>query len=526
MVGIRGIEGTEGFKKALLEKYGEGYDVGGVYKGRDIQIRLTHECGKEWEIKPTTMYYSKNSILCPECNSLNNKLKRYIGNFYKKYDSNEFELVEETFKGLEYPVEVIHRRCGRKITRVGSVHLLDKNGNNNMCMKCVKNEEILTYIEQFLNYQEFEYDSGTISKIKLKHLECKRTFGMNRVGVKGEDCKINCPECGEDEKKKGIEIEREKINLRIRKIKEYQNLEGKKFGLLTALEDVGVHRTTESRMWKCRCDCGEIIETQSTSLRSGHTKSCGCRGRELIEFKRKGKVYKRTDLTGNRYGKLVVKGVVEHKRDPKKTLWIAECDCGGNRVTTYGVFEQNNAKSCGCTRVVDETGNKYGMLTPIKYEEDFSKQKGYTYWRCKCDCGGETIKNIASLRTGGTVSCGCLTMSIGEFMIKEELEKHGVKYKSEYSFRDLRHVNPLRFDVALVGKNGRVKHLIEFDGEQHYKEVDFFNSDLELIQYRDKLKDDYCRDNNIPLTRIPYTERENIPKIIEKLLNNDNGYNN
>lgn len=29
------------------------------------------------------------------------------------------------------------------------------------------------------------------------------------------------------------------------------------------------------------------------------------------------------------------------------------------------------------------------------------------YWKCKCDCGNETIVLGTSLRTGITKSCGC-----------------------------------------------------------------------------------------------------------------------
>lgn len=31
------------------------------------------------------------------------------------------------------------------------------------------------------------------------------------------------------------------------------------------------------RMWECRCDCGGTLVVKATSLKSGNTKSCGCR---------------------------------------------------------------------------------------------------------------------------------------------------------------------------------------------------------------------------------------------------------
>lgn len=48
-----------------------------------------------------------------------------------------------------------------------------------------------------------------------------------------------------------------------------------KYGWLTVLEYAG---TTPGggAQWKCECDCGNVITVRAESLRSGHTKSCGC----------------------------------------------------------------------------------------------------------------------------------------------------------------------------------------------------------------------------------------------------------
>ena len=52
--------------------------------------------------------------------------------------------------------------------------------------------------------------------------------------------------------------------------------------------------------------------------------------------------------------------------------------------------------------------------------------------------------------------------------------------------------------------------MIEFDGEQHYKEVSQWRTSLETIKRRDKEKNEYALSHNIPLVRIPYWERDNI----------------
>lgn len=61
-------------------------------------------------------------------------------------------------------------------------------------------------------------------------------------------------------------------------------------------------------------------------------------------------------------------------------------------------------------------GEKYGYLTVIGIDR-IVKGKG-TYWKCKCDCGNETVVIGQHLRNGHTKSCGCY----GKFMAMKNLE--------------------------------------------------------------------------------------------------------
>ena len=69
-------------------------------------------------------------------------------------------------------------------------------------------------------------------------------------------------------------------------------------------------------------------------------------------------------------------------------------------------------KSCGCLGhppLKDFIGKRFGQLTVIAYEE---KRAGMHRWRCKCDCGNETVVGQTLLQTGKTKSCGCLQKQI------------------------------------------------------------------------------------------------------------------
>ena len=104
-------------------------------------------------------------------------------------------------------------------------------------------------------------------------------------------------------------------------------------------------------------------------------------------------------------------------------------------------------------------------------------------------------------------------MSKGEIKIEELLIKNNLKYKPQFYFKDLKHKGYLRFDYGILDENDNLKYLIEYNGEQHYKYIDFMHKtqeNFELSKTKDQLKIDYCDKNNIPLCIIRYDEDVNI----------------
>ena len=49
------------------------------------------------------------------------------------------------------------------------------------------------------------------------------------------------------------------------------------------------------------------------------------------------------------------------------------------------------------------TGQRFGRLTVIEPAPNMGKR---TAWRCRCDCGRETVVTTGRLRSGKTASCG------------------------------------------------------------------------------------------------------------------------
>lgn len=55
-----------------------------------------------------------------------------------------------------------------------------------------------------------------------------------------------------------------------------QNLEGKRFGRLTAVSPTEKRESTGCVKWLCKCDCGRETIVSVNALNMGNTKSCGC----------------------------------------------------------------------------------------------------------------------------------------------------------------------------------------------------------------------------------------------------------
>ena len=77
------------------------------------------------------------------------------------------------------------------------------------------------------------------------------------------------------------------------------------------------------------------------------------------------------------------------------------------------------------SKLIDITGEKYGMLTVIARAENDAR--GGTMWECLCECGNKTIVSKSNLKLGVTKSCGCLRKST------KPTRKHGESHTKLYN---------------------------------------------------------------------------------------------
>ena len=168
------------------------------------------------------------------------------------------------------------------------------------------------------------------------------------------------------------------------------DLTGQRFGKWTVFGDSGKRGKSRSVIWTCVCDCGVQKDVYGTSLTSGKSTSCGCNIKK--------------DIVGYRFGRLVVINEVGRKHG--RVLWECVCDCGKHVNATSNILLTGNVESCGCTKIKDLSGQRFGKLVVLNYTD--KRSGGSVIWRCKCDCGNHTEVASDSLSSGMTKSCGCL----------------------------------------------------------------------------------------------------------------------
>lgn len=122
---------------------------------------------------------------------------------------------------------------------------------------------------------------------------------------------------------------------------------GERYGSLVVIgeaDPVVLASGRRDRRWLFRCDCGGQKALRIWDVRAGKIVTCGGKGRHRLTAGR-------SDLTGRRFGRLVVTGPGGFQSFPSgqsHRLWKCLCDCGEESVVLGPSLLDGRTRSCRC----------------------------------------------------------------------------------------------------------------------------------------------------------------------------------
>lgn len=148
----------------------------------------------------------------------------------------------------------------------------------------------------------------------------------------------------------------------------------------------------------------------------------------------------------------------------------------------------------------DDLNYSHEKLTQFSYKE--------LIWKCS-ECAEIFKKPLDNVCKANKVLCQKCSLSAGCRKIYDVLNKYKIEFQMEYSFDDLRGENNglLRFDFAIFNAD-ELLCLVEYDGEYHNEELNPDKDYYKNLLKHDNKKSSYCKQNNIDLIRIDYTQKD------------------
>jgi Zn ribbon nucleic-acid-binding protein len=363
------------------------------------------------------------------------------------------------------------------------------------------------FLQEVFNLVGDEYEvlseyRNNRTKIMMRHKTCGFEWNVNpKAFLSGS----RCPKCAENYTVKKTNDEF---------ITEVYNLVGNEYEFL---EDYQNGRT---KLLCHHIKCGHKWYVTPKGFLFNNNRCPYCSNRNVIKTNKQFAI-EVFDLVGDAYEFL------EEYKGSHVKIKCKHVKCGHTwSITPRSFLNGTRCPMCSCKKpmktteqfkkeVYDLVGDEYTVLEDYLGADTKIKMRHNS-------CGH--IWNITPAHFLSNRRCPICTKSKGEQNIAKYLQTNNINYIQEYRLTDCKNKTGyiLPFDFYLPDYN----LLIEYDGEQHFEPVTFGGIPQEKAlknfkkqEIRDKIKNDYCILNNLPLLRIPYWEFNNIEEILNNKLN-------
>jgi len=361
--------------------------------------------------------------------------------------------------------------------------------NGSGCSKC-KGKYKLTknrFIEFSNKIHNNKYDYSLMEDYKNMRTKIKIICPIHGVFEQSSDNHLKgcgCPECG------SVKIPSTKEYISKVKIKHKNKYD---YSLV-------IYKNAYTKI-KIICPIHGVFEQKATNHLSGQgCAKCVGKNKSVDEI---------IDMFNKKHNYKYDYSLVEYKNRNTKIKIICKI---------HGIFEQApkthlNYGCSQCGKSKKKTKNEFveqsNKIHNNKYDYSLAIYKN-AHTKIKIICPVHGIFEQRPCNHTKGVGCPSCRESHGEKEIKKILDKKNISFIYNKRYKECRYKNPLPFDFYLPDYN----ICIEYDGEQHFRSWNRWGGDeaLRTQKIRDKIKTDFCAQNNITLIRISYNEN-----ILEKL---------
>jgi ssDNA-binding Zn-finger/Zn-ribbon topoisomerase 1 len=487
------------FVSEVFDLVSDEFEVIGQYKTALTKIKMFHkECGKEFEVVPSA-FLSGNR--CTHCRYI--KASKTMAKTTEQFKQELYVLVGDGYELLSEYVNS-HTKIALKHNECGEIWETSPNNiiQGARCIYCYGNikkttEEFKKEVK-YLVGEEYsvlgEYINGK-TYIEMKHNECNYIYDVKPTNfISGR----RCPNCNI-------------IAIGDRKRKSHEQFVNEVFEILgNDYSVVSEYIKQEEKVKMKHNICGKTYETNPCNPLKG-TGCPYCAG--ILNKTHEEFVKEVFELVSEEYS------VLSEYINTHTKVKMKHNDCG----YMYDVQPSNflYGKRCAnCYGNIQKTTEQIKKEIFDLVENEYTILGEYVNSNTKVQithnkCGHIYDVNIRAFVRGNR--CPKCNASKGETAIAQWLKAKDIYYEIQYKFDDCKYKKRLPFDLAIFKKDGS-PFIIEFHGIQHYEIVDIFGGEkgFKSRQKRDKIKEQYCEKNYIPLLVIPYWDFDNIDQILEK----------
>lgn len=345
-------------------------------------------------------------------------------------------------------------------------------------------------------YQLLSTYVNTNTKVLMKHRTCGYEYQVIAYSfLTGR----RCPKCGKTQRKTHDTF-----------VSEVFDLEGKDYIVLTP------YINNKKPVLIKHVTCGIEYQATPSHFLSGRKRCPNC------SLKNRNKNPSKFEKEFNQIANGEYELLSTYKKTNEKVL-VRHSVCGNEyKVTPYHFLSGSKCPHCSGRipkkheafkkEVFSSTDGEYELIS--EYKNSRSKVS------VRHNACGHEYQVRANHFSAGT-RCPKCRSSKGEQRIKTFLDKLGVSFTQEFAIGECRNKKPLRFDFMIQKEDGGIACFIEFDGIQHYKESAYFGGrDGYLNRIKnDRIKSNYAKEQEIPLLRIRYNQK-NPEKLIRAIFEN------